>query len=81
MPAAADEDAQGGNLPGAHFALEAAAEADSRAAADGNGGAKEGLRVVMVSLEYRAGTFSGNGVYSQSLVRSLIAHGHSVMVV
>ncbi|CAI7750300.1 unnamed protein product [Closterium sp. NIES-53] len=81
MPAAADEGAQGGNLPGAHFALEAAAEADSRAAADGNGGAKEGLRVVMVSLEYRAGTFSGNGVYSQSLVRSLIAHGHSVMVV
>ncbi|CAI5928637.1 unnamed protein product [Closterium sp. NIES-65] len=81
MPAAADEGAQGGNLPGAHFAPEAAAEADGRAAASGNGGAKEGLRVVLVSLEYRAGTFSGNGVYSQSLVRSLVAHGHSVMVV
>ncbi|CAI5528002.1 unnamed protein product [Closterium sp. Naga37s-1] len=81
MPPAAEGGAQGGNLPGAHYAREAAAEADSRAAASGNGGAKEGMRVVLVSLEYRAGTFSGNGVYSQSLVRSLVAHGHSVMVV
>eukprot|EP00271_Cylindrocystis_brebissonii_P014242 TRINITY_DN35538_c0_g1_i1.p1 TRINITY_DN35538_c0_g1~~TRINITY_DN35538_c0_g1_i1.p1 ORF type:complete len:519 (-),score=109.41 TRINITY_DN35538_c0_g1_i1:467-2023(-) len=39
------------------------------------------LRLLFVSLEYKAGTFSGNGVYAQSMVRSLARLGHEMFVV
>eukprot|EP00897_Mesotaenium_endlicherianum_P006750 jgi/Mesen1/6102/ME000310S05203 len=39
------------------------------------------LRLLFITLEYKAGTFSGNGVYSQSMVRSLAKLGHSIFVI
>lgn len=39
------------------------------------------LRLLLVSLEYAHGTFSGNGVYATSLVAGLRGLGHSVHVV
>ena len=40
-----------------------------------------GLRVLFVSLEFRAAAFSGNGVYAQSQARALAKAGHDVHVV
>jgi glycosyltransferase involved in cell wall biosynthesis len=40
-----------------------------------------GLRVLFVTLEFRAGAFSGNGVYAQSQARALAKAGHEVHVV
>eukprot|EP00850_Spirogloea_muscicola_P001236 SM000004S15106 [mRNA] locus=s4:1239196:1242035:- [translate_table: standard] len=56
---------------------------DAAAAAGSGGGARSAfrpLRLAFLTLEYKAGTFSGNGVYSQSMVRSLSKLGHSVLV-
>ncbi|KAG2442073.1 hypothetical protein HYH02_009864 [Chlamydomonas schloesseri] len=39
------------------------------------------LRILFISLEFRAGTFSGNGVYACAQVRALAAAGHKVFVV
>lgn len=39
------------------------------------------LKLLFITLEYKAGTFSGNGVYSQSIVRSLTQLGHSLFVI
>ncbi|GAQ86776.1 hypothetical protein KFL_003100130 [Klebsormidium nitens] len=39
------------------------------------------LRLVFLTLEYKAGTFSGNGIYAQSQVRSLTRLGHRVFVI
>eukprot|EP00210_Caulerpa_lentillifera_P002207 g2121.t1 len=39
------------------------------------------LRILYLTLEYSAGTFSGNGVYSQAQVLSIAQHGHQVMVI
>lgn len=39
------------------------------------------LRLVFLTLEYKAGTFSGNGIYAQSQVRSLTRLGHQVFVI
>ena len=39
------------------------------------------LRILFVTLEFKAGAFSGNGVYAQSQVRALAAAGHDVHVV
>jgi hypothetical protein len=41
---------------------------------------RDPLRLLFITLEYKAGTFSGNGVYSQSQVRSLTRLGHQVFV-
>ncbi|GJP65511.1 hypothetical protein CLOP_g22394 [Closterium sp. NIES-67] len=79
-----DERAQHGTSFAAHSGEGVGEEAGNGAERreDGEGEGGDGvLRVVLVSLEYRAGTFSGNGVYAQSLVRSLMALGHRVMVV
>jgi len=38
------------------------------------------MRLLLITLEYNVGTFSGNGVYATSLVRSLRAAGESVRV-
>tara|TARA_B110000977_G_scaffold180808_2_gene240872 strand:- start:18247 stop:20322 length:2076 start_codon:yes stop_codon:yes gene_type:complete len=40
-----------------------------------------GLRVLFVTLEFRAGAFSGNGVYAQSQARALAKRGYHVHVV
>ena len=39
------------------------------------------MNLLLITLEYAFGTFSGNGVYSVSSVRALRAAGHSVRVV
>ena len=39
------------------------------------------MQLLLISLEYAFGTFSGNGVYSLSSVRALRSAGHSVRVV
>jgi len=39
------------------------------------------MHLLLITLEYAFGTFSGNGVYSVSSVRALRAAGHSVRVV
>lgn len=39
------------------------------------------LRVLFLTLEFSAGTFSGNGVYAQSQVRALRQLGHQVFVI
>mmetsp|Transcript_13301 Transcript_13301/g.47230 ORF Transcript_13301/g.47230 Transcript_13301/m.47230 type:complete len:405 (+) Transcript_13301:128-1342(+) len=39
-----------------------------------------GLSVLLVSLEFDLGTFSGNGVYASSLVRGLASQGCTVVV-
>ena len=39
------------------------------------------LRILFVTLEFKVGAFSGNGVYAQSQVRALAAAGHDVHVV
>ena len=41
----------------------------------------EALRVLYITLEFRAGAFSGNGVYAQSQARALGRAGHRVLVV
>jgi len=46
----------------------------------GNDGAAL-LRVLFITLEFKAGAFSGNGVYAQSQVRALRNAGHSIFVV
>jgi glycosyltransferase involved in cell wall biosynthesis len=38
------------------------------------------MRLLLLTLEYNVGTFSGNGTYAQALVRSLRAAGHTVSV-
>jgi hypothetical protein len=38
------------------------------------------LRILFITLEFRAGAFSGNGVYAQSQVRALAAAGHTLHV-
>jgi len=40
-----------------------------------------GLRVLFITLEFRTGSFSGNGVYAQSQARALAKSGHRVYVV
>ena len=40
-----------------------------------------GLRILFVTLEFRASAFSGNGVYAQSQARALAKAGHKVQVV
>jgi len=37
-------------------------------------------RILFISLEFSAASFSGNGVYARSQVRALAAAGHAVMV-
>ncbi|KAK9817271.1 hypothetical protein WJX72_012093 [[Myrmecia] bisecta] len=39
------------------------------------------MRLLFITLEFSAGTFSGNGVYAQSQVRGLATLGHEVFVV
>eukprot|EP00955_Chlamydomonas_euryale_P078924 363221-Chlamydomonas_euryale.AAC.18 len=39
------------------------------------------LRILFLTLEFSAATFSGNGIYAQSQVRALSALGHSVFVI
>ena len=39
------------------------------------------LPVIFITLEFSAGTFSGNGVYAQSQVRALASLGHRVLVI
>ena len=39
------------------------------------------MRLVFVTLEYDASTFSGNGIYAQSQVRGLLSCGHDVLIV
>lgn len=39
------------------------------------------MRLVLIALEYDAGTFSGNGVYAQSFVRGLQRCGHTLSIV
>eukprot|EP00850_Spirogloea_muscicola_P003274 SM000013S26443 [mRNA] locus=s13:453722:456463:+ [translate_table: standard] len=60
--------------------LEQPPDAAADAAAGGARSAFRPLRLAFLTLEYKAGTFSGNGVYSQSMVRSLSKLGHSVLV-
>ena len=39
------------------------------------------LPVIFITLEFSAGTFSGNGIYAQSQVRALASIGHRVLVI
>ncbi|GAX77522.1 hypothetical protein CEUSTIGMA_g4966.t1 [Chlamydomonas eustigma] len=39
------------------------------------------LRIVFLTLEFSAGTFSGNGIYAQSQVRALSSLGYPVLVI
>eukprot|EP00884_Botryococcus_braunii_P006373 jgi/Botrbrau1/15737/Bobra.4_1s0105.1 len=39
------------------------------------------MRLLFISLEYKSGTFSGNGIAAQSQVRSLTKLGHEVLVI
>lgn len=39
------------------------------------------LKLLIISLEFRKGTFSGNGVYAQSIARSLARKGIEVLVI
>ncbi|CAK0761886.1 hypothetical protein CVIRNUC_002903 [Coccomyxa viridis] len=39
------------------------------------------MRLVFLSLEFSAGTFSGNGIYGRSQVRSLSSLGHAMLVI
>ena len=39
------------------------------------------LRLLFITLEYKSGTFSGNGIYAMSMVRSLALLGHSLFVI
>lgn len=39
------------------------------------------MRILFLSLEFSAGTFSGNGVYAQAQVRSLSKLGHKLQVI
>ena len=39
------------------------------------------LPVIFITLEFSAGTFSGNGIYAQSQVRALASIGHRVFVI
>ena len=39
------------------------------------------LRILFITLEFRAGAFSGNGVYAQSQVRALSEAGHRLYVI
>lgn len=39
------------------------------------------MKLLLITLEYKASTFSGNGVYSQSIVQSLVRGGHDVFVI
>ncbi|GFR41507.1 hypothetical protein Agub_g2201, partial [Astrephomene gubernaculifera] len=41
----------------------------------------QALRILFLTLEFRAGTFSGNGVYATAQVRALTAAGHKLFVV
>eukprot|EP00250_Pteridium_aquilinum_P005190 c15323_g1_i1 orf=384-1991(-) len=38
-------------------------------------------KLLMITLEFRQGTFSGNGVYAQSIARSLARKGYEVLVI
>ncbi|KAH7434051.1 hypothetical protein KP509_07G098500 [Ceratopteris richardii] len=39
------------------------------------------LKLLMITLEFKRGTFSGNGVYAQSIARSLARRGNEVLVI
>lgn len=39
------------------------------------------LKLMIITLEFKKGTFSGNGVYAQSIARSLARKGHDVLVI
>ena len=39
------------------------------------------MRILFLSLEFAASTFSGNGIYAQSQVRALRGNGHEVLVI
>lgn len=39
------------------------------------------MKILFLSLEFSASTFSGNGIYAQSQVRALRGNGHSVLVI
>ena len=39
------------------------------------------MRLVVLSIEFRASTFSGNGVYSQAQCRALARAGHTLLVI
>jgi hypothetical protein len=39
------------------------------------------LRIVFLTLEFSASTFSGNGIYAQSQVRALSKLGYPVLVI
>ena len=39
------------------------------------------IKIVIITLEFRKGTFSGNGIYAQSIARSLARRGHEVLVI
>ncbi|KAI5076847.1 hypothetical protein GOP47_0008912 [Adiantum capillus-veneris] len=39
------------------------------------------LKLLIITLEFKKGTFSGNGVYAQSIARSLAHRGNEVLVI
>ncbi|MCO5551624.1 hypothetical protein L7F22_005129 [Adiantum nelumboides] len=39
------------------------------------------LKLLIITLEFKKGTFSGNGVYAQSIARSLARRGNEVLVI
>ncbi|GIL92824.1 hypothetical protein Vretifemale_20301, partial [Volvox reticuliferus] len=41
----------------------------------------QALNILFITLEFRTGTFSGNGVYATAQVRALVADGHQVFVI